>query len=246
MRIRILATCPLTLLALTIGCQGSSQTGSSEPQKAQADVETHAGEAAGVPGLFEGKVVSTQDGGGYTYVYLDDGSTKIWAAGPQSAIEVGDRVTVQTGMPMAGFRSEALDRTFEKIYFTTSFGDRHAKASPASSVSEADGVEIGEIARAESGYTVAELWGKKNELGDDAIVVRGRVVKFLPGIMNRNWIHLKDGTGEGESEEITVTTNQQTKVGDVILVRGQLSRDIDFGAGYSYELIIQDAAIEIE
>jgi hypothetical protein len=159
-------------------------------------------------------------------------------------------------MPMRGFRSGALDRTFDEIFFTAGFEtpgqadqahpDPAAAHAPTKVEQKAPVTESLKIAKAESGYTVAELWGRQSELGDSSIEVRGQVVKFLPAIMNRNWIHLKDGTGEGDSEMITVTTAQQAKVGDIVLVRGQLSRDIDFGAGYTYDLIIQDAEITVE
>jgi len=65
--------------------------------------------------------------------------------------------------------------------------------------------------------------------------------------MGRNWIHLRDGTtGEGDIGELTVTTSASPEVGSTILVSGTVFIDRDFGYGYRYDLLIEDASITIE
>jgi len=78
------------------------------------------------------------------------------------------------------------------------------------------------------------------------VVVRGKVVKFLGGIMGKNWMHLQDGTGSAEKgdNDITVTTDEKVSVGDVVTVKGTLAADKDFGAGYRYEVIIENAKVQ--
>jgi len=93
---------------------------------------------------------------------------------------------------------------------------------------------------------VAELWTKQDELSGSEVSVRGKVAKFMPGILDRNWVRLVDGTGEGDSAMITVTTDQYVRIGDVVLVRGQLAQDVDFGAGYVYDVIIEQASLTVE
>jgi len=104
-----------------------------------------------------------------------------------------------------------------------------------------------DVARAEgaNGHTVAELWAGKAALQDHPVTVRGKVVKFLPGIMGRNWLHLRDGSGSPEqgTHDITVTTNETAAVGDTVLVNGILRADKDFGAGYRYGVIIEEAKL---
>lgn len=106
--------------------------------------------------------------------------------------------------------------------------------------------ENGAITKAKSGYTVEELYAKKAELKGKKVAVRGKAVKFNAGIMGRNWIHLQDGSGKQGANDITVTTNQNAKVGDTILVTGVLATDKDFGGGYKYEVILEEAALVIE
>jgi hypothetical protein len=103
------------------------------------------------------------------------------------------------------------------------------------------------VAKAEgaNGHTVAELWGDKASLRDKPVAVRGKVVKFLPGIMGRNWLHLRDGSGSADAgtHDITVTTADGAAVGDTVVVNGVLRVDKDFGAGYKYGVIIEDGKV---
>lgn len=103
------------------------------------------------------------------------------------------------------------------------------------------------VAKAEGpdAKTVAEVWAAKASLGGKPVVIRGKVVKFLGGIMGKNWLHLRDGSGSPEKadDDITVTTDDQVSVGDVVTVRGVVSVDKDFGAGYRYPVIVEQAKV---
>ena len=93
--------------------------------------------------------------------------------------------------------------------------------------------------------TVAEVWAAKGSLGDKEVVVRGKVVKFLGGIMGTNFLHLRDGSGtDGAGDnDLTITTNDVAKVGDVVTVRGVVHVDKDFGAGYRYPVIVENGKV---
>jgi hypothetical protein len=95
------------------------------------------------------------------------------------------------------------------------------------------------------GLSVADLWAKRTSLAGKSVVVRGKVVKFLAGIMGRNWIHLQDGTGTAKdgTNDVTVTTDADAKPGDVITATGTLAVDKDFGAGYKYGAIVEGATL---
>ena len=101
------------------------------------------------------------------------------------------------------------------------------------------------VAKAEGGKTVAEIFAQRAALKDKEVAVRGKVVKFTPEVMGKNWIHLRDGSGsrEKKDDDITVTTAATAAVGDVILVRGVVKLDRDLGAGYTYSAIIEDAKL---
>jgi hypothetical protein len=76
--------------------------------------------------------------------------------------------------------------------------------------------------------------------------VRGKVVKYNEGIMGKNWIHLRDGTGsvEKETNDVLVTSSSPAKVGDIITAKGVVHTNKDFGAGYSYKVLVEDATLQ--
>lgn len=94
--------------------------------------------------------------------------------------------------------------------------------------------------------TVAEIVTKSTELKDKNVLVRGKVVKFSPNILNKNWVHLRDGSGSDadNTNDVLVTTNDQAKIGDVVTVKGVVRIDKDFGSGYSYKVLIEEATLQ--
>jgi hypothetical protein len=94
--------------------------------------------------------------------------------------------------------------------------------------------------------TVEKIVTQRAQLKDKPVVVRGKVVKFHSGIMGKNWIHLRDGTGvEAKgSNDILVTTQGKARVGDVVTISGTVRVDKDFGSGYAYDVLIEDATIK--
>ena len=93
--------------------------------------------------------------------------------------------------------------------------------------------------------TIAEIFGQKGQLKDKKVTVRGKVVKANSGIMGKNWFHVRDGSGsqaKGDND-ITITTDGQAAVGDVVVIVGVLRVDKDFGAGYAYPVIIEEATL---
>ena len=94
--------------------------------------------------------------------------------------------------------------------------------------------------------TVAEVVMKSAELKDKPVVVSGKVVKYNPAIMGKNWVHLRDGSGDAakETNDILVTTAAQAKVGDVVTVSGVVRTNKDFGSGYTYKVLIEDATLK--
>ncbi len=108
-------------------------------------------------------------------------------------------------------------------------------------------VDLTGIAKAEGGKTVAEVYAEKDALVDSTVAVRGKVVKVNAGIMDKNWLHLRDGSGEEGTNDLTVTTTAELPdVGEMVLVSGTLAVDKDFGMGYQYPVILEDAAVTIE
>lgn len=92
--------------------------------------------------------------------------------------------------------------------------------------------------------TIEGLYASKEKLNGQRIQVKGKVVKVNTGIMGRNFFHIQDGSGKAGANDLTVTTQQDVHVGDNVLVTGLVTLNRDFGAGYSYPLILEEATVE--
>jgi hypothetical protein len=186
---------------------------------------------------------------------VENGGTKSWAAAPEFKVAVGDNVTLPANaMAMENYESKSLKRTFDVVYFVDSvmvnggsMAMATAKAAPVEGhpqVAVQPTQKISGVVKADK--TVAEVYAEKGSLAGKSIKVRGKVVKFSPEIMGKNWIHVQDGSGSEGNNDLTVTTKSIAKQGDTILVSGVVVVDKDFGYGYQYPVIIEDAAVTVE
>jgi hypothetical protein len=248
------------ILTTVAGCKNETRKVAAEAQPRavqSAPIQQAAAQAAS--GERTGTVVESISTGGYTYVHVDTGTEKIWAAAPAFQVKVGDKVVIPPGMPMKNYYSKTLDRTFDLVYFVASItgagskpaGSQLPKGHPKVTAGDNSSPEVAEmnlsgIVKPKGGKTVAEIYNERANLSGKKIRVRGKVVKFNSGIMGKNWIHLKDGTGAEGASDLTLTTNAQTKVGDTILARGVVVTDKDYGYGYKYAVVIEDAEITVE
>ncbi|WP_028116323.1 hypothetical protein [Ferrimonas senticii] len=73
----------------------------------------------------QGKVLETINGGGYTYVKIEEAGAEIWAAAPQSAVKVGDTVRFSEQMRMPSYHSKTLDRSFSPLIFAGGYSVRN-------------------------------------------------------------------------------------------------------------------------
>jgi len=190
---------------------------------------------------ISGTVLETMNAGGYTYAHLDHGATKIWIAGPETKLAVGTKLGSMTGSLMTNFRSDTLDRTFDQIYFVSSYGaDAMSKPTTPHGDRPATADDTTEkIAPVPGGKTLADIVSGKAALAGKPVVVRGKIVKVSLGILGRNWIHLRDGG----PAKLLVTTQASPKVGDIVVARGRVAIDKDFGGGYRYEVLVEDATL---
>lgn len=204
--------------------------------------------------MQSGAVLEAIGAPGYTYLRVDTGQGEVWLAAPQLAVEIGDRVRWAPGMLMREWHSDTLDRTWGEVHFISQIQVEGAEpALPAMPpghppVAAPPPATADPVERLDSGFSVAQIHTRAAELAGQQVSVRGRVVKANLGIMGWNWLHVQDGSGdaEGGSNDLTVTTHSRAEVGDVVVVEGTLATDKDFGAGYRYPVIVEDAEVAIE
>ena len=111
-------------------------------------------------------------------------------------------------------------------------------------------VDVGDVkvskASGPNARTVAEIITKRIELKDKTVLVRGKVVKFTPEVLGKNWIHLRDGSGSAadNTHDVLVTTKDQARIGDVVVAKGVVHTDRDFGSGYSYKVLVEEVTLQ--
>jgi hypothetical protein len=218
----------------------------------------------------EGEVLERIDVGKYTYLRVGArGTDGVWAAVPTTTTAVGARVRIANAERMTDFASATLKRTFPVIYFGV-LGEgagsappgpaagavpnphagmdmaANAAQTPHSQASGAD-VPVGKVERAAgaTGHTVSELYDKRGELVGKSVKVRGVVVKSIEGVLGHTFVHVRDGSGDTKAgtNDVTLTTSGTPKVGQTVLFEGKLATDKDFGSGYRYPVIVEDATL---
>lgn len=206
---------------------------------------------------------------GYVYVLISGDGGEAWIAAPETPIEVGTRVESPIGNAMPNFRSTALDRTFEEVWFVSfvrpegsapaaaaaghggagAAGAAGAPHGPMGGSPAAGGAppELEKIEPLADGVTVAAVF---TQPAGTPVALRGLVVKVNRGILGFDWIHLQDGTGSAtdKTNDLLVTAAPGTTVnpGDVAIARGTVATNKDFGSGYSYALIVENATVAAE
>lgn len=207
-----------------------------------------------------GKILEALNSSGYTYLLLERGGVKDWVAIPELVVTVGEEVELQPGVQMGEFKSKPLNRTFEQILFsggpTEKYNEKRkinahkgvdmSKPAPGNKKTETkviEGLKV-EKAAGNNSYSLAEVMQRRNELQDKVIIVRGQVVKVSTSIMNRNWVHLMDGSGKSGDNKLVITTQDTPDVGAVVTATGVFHNNVDFGGGYKYETIMENAVVK--
>jgi hypothetical protein len=193
---------------------------------------------------------------GYTYIrVLEDGKEK-WLAAPASAVEAGKELYYGSSMEMSNFESKELGRSFEKIYFVDRILDNpegldqpapnpHMQSTPQISDSPKPVIEKNEVTveALADGISIAELMENKKKYAGKVVKLKGKVTKYNPGIMNVNWFHVQDGSNFNGEFDLTATTKAEVKLNDIVTFQGTVTLDKDFGAGYFYAIIIENAEL---
>lgn len=190
----------------------------------------------------------------YSYLKLTENGKDIWIA-------ITKDENAKAGMPvyfskfteMSNFKSPKLDMTFDKILFVedaqfTKPGSGNAANNPAGNNGMGNTPRKPEIEKTEvsvdkvaGGVTLAELFKTPEKFEGKTIKVKAKVTKVNNEIMEKNWLHIQDGTEFNGTFDLTVTTKDLVNVNDVLTFEGKVSLNKDFGYGYSYKILLEDA-----
>ena len=225
-----------SVVMIFTGCEAESETSSNQNMNNNKVLDN---------GTHKAKVEEKINAANYTYLQVTENNNSYWIAVAQMDIEVGEIVYFSQAMEKKNFKSESLNRTFESILFVqdaAKFSNRQMGEDPHKNLTSHKNEQIS-IEKPEGGKTVEQIYNERESLAGKTVKVKGKVVKINRNIMSRNWIHLQDGTGDETSFDLVVTSQNMASVGDVITAEGIVASDRDFGSGYFFSVIVEDAKI---
>ena len=201
-------------------------------------------------GVHKVEVVDHMNASNYTYIQCKENGNKFWIAVQQTPVENGETLYFSKSMEMKNFKSDALNRTFDKILFVEDVSknppSRNEEIKEAHQKIKSVRDENISIKPVEGGITIKQLYAESKSLNGKEIKIRGVVKKYNPNIMGRNWIHIQDGTIENGNYDLMVTSQDKTALGKTVVVDGTVALNKDFGAGYSYPVMLENAKVKEE
>lgn len=183
----------------------------------------------------------------YTYLLVTEADKEYWIAVPLTEVEIGKNYTYEGGMEMKKFESKDLKRTFESVFFVEGLVDPNQSAEPKPTIDPQTLVNKTALSKgvtlAKGAISLHDLFSGRDKMDGKTILLTGKVVKFMPDIMSKNWIHLQDGTSYNGFNDITITSLEKLKVDEIVTLKGKVILNKDLGSGYKYDVLIEDAVL---
>lgn len=188
----------------------------------------------------------------YVYLNVSEGSSKFWIATRKQEIKKGETYFYRGGLLKTKFESKEYNRVFDTIYLISSLvsqdhskhvGDLNANKQKSKPVVQKEEIptHTDKIVEHKGTLKIAELVKDPKRYEGHTIQLSGKCVKVNPNIMDRNWIHLKDGSKD--DYDLVITSNTFVPEGSEITIRGTVVMNKDFGAGYAYDLIVENGTL---
>ncbi|MDD5151927.1 MAG: hypothetical protein PHC28_15855 [Flavobacterium sp.] len=235
-KIIILSLASIAMLMVLVQCKSNN-----EKQEATTKEVVN-------PNLHKITVKEILNATAYTYLFVAEGEKEFWIAIPLTEVEVGKTYSYEGGMEMKKFESKDLKRTFDSVFFVEGLMDPNppvvAEKAVDTTKSNVTSTELSKgITLAKGAISIHDLFSGKENLAGKTVILTGKVVKFMPEIMNKNWIHLQDGSSFKGSNDITITSLAKVKLDEIVTLKGTVVLNKDLGSGYKYDILIEDAVL---
>ena len=207
----------------------------------------------------------------YTYLNVADEGADKWMAVPTVEAKKGDTLYYQSGMLMTNFESKELKRTFNEILFVDKvsrdpsiamlskevimahqnlqMGDKSAdktseKPYPNMGSSKDTVKRDIKVEKLRDAVTIATLLKDPKKYEGKKVVVHGKVTKYTPEVMGKNWVHIQDGSEFKGKFEIVITTMDKVSKDETVTFEGTITLNKDFGYGYFFELLMENGSLK--
>ena len=229
-----------SLVALLILVQCKPNNEKPEPVKAVVTEKENAN-------LHEITVKEILNANAYTYLLVIEGEKEFWIAVPKTDVKVGKKYSYEGGMEMKKFESKDLKRTFDSVLFVEGLIDPEAPAAKEVAINPGNTITSLKLSKgitlSKDAISLHDLFSGRDKLEGKTVILTGKVIKFMPEIMNKNWIHLQDGTSYKGLNDITITTLAKVKVDEIVTLKGTVVLNKDLGSGYKYDILVEDAVV---
>ncbi|MBP6399235.1 MAG: hypothetical protein KA340_15220 [Saprospiraceae bacterium] len=181
----------------------------------------------------------------YTYMKVVENADTFWIAASKMDAAKGRSYFYRGGLLKTNFESQEFNRTFDKIFLVSQIIDASAHPGGKAPGDDAPMVADVDIKKIEGLMSLSTLLAQPSKYAGKAIVVGGKVVKVNNGIMGKNWVHIQDGTSiKGKKCDLAITTQENILMGTTVAFEGKIFVDKDFGAGYRYDIIMEEAVVK--
>jgi hypothetical protein len=189
----------------------------------------------------------------YTYILAKEADKEIWLAVNKMQPVKDKTYFFKGGLLMKDFESKELNKKFDEVLFVDNISENISSDKNEITTQNNKTVSTGSkiplekenvnLKHDRNDITIAMVLENKKSYEGKSIMIKGKVTKYTAGIMKKNWVHLQDGTDYNGKFDLTVTTDQEVNVGDVVSAEGVINLDKDFGYGYYYDVIMEDAKV---
>jgi len=198
------------------------------------------------------EVLSTEK---YVYLNVNEGDEQFWIATRKADVKVGQTYYYKGGLLKTNFESKEYNRVFEKIYLISSLVESNhginsgvlneSKPKPKVTLKEPVKKEIEthteKTMQHKGSIKIVELVKDPKKYEGKTVQLSGICTKINAGIMERNWIHLKDGSKD--DFDLVITSDVFVPEGSQITIKALVTLNKDFGAGYTYDLILENGIL---
>jgi len=188
----------------------------------------------------------------YVYINVSEGDSKFWIATRKQEVKKGETYFYRGGLLKTNFESKEYNKVFDTIYLISSLvsqdhsqhtGNLNTSDQKSNPIAQKEDIptHTDKIVEHKGSLKIAELVKDPKKYDGHTIQLTGTCVKVNPGIMDRNWIHLQDGSKD--DYDLVITTNTFVPKGSAITIRATVVLNKDFGAGYKYDLILENGTL---
>lgn len=188
----------------------------------------------------------------YVYLNVTEAGEQFWIATRKQDIVKGETYFYRGGLLKTNFESKEYNKVFERIFLVSNLVTERHGNNTGTVVMETEDTQpkvnkesipmhTEKIVQHKGSIKISEIVKNPKQYEGKTVQITGKCVKINPNIMKRNWIHLQDGSQD--DFDLVVTSNTFVPEGKVVTIRAIVSLNRDFGAGYRYDLILENGTV---